>query len=606
MTSAYVLILAILVLGGLLATMGDRLGTKVGKARLSLFGLRPKQTATVVTIITGFTIAASTLGILFATSKSLRIGIFRLDDKLKQLREARKELTQVTIEKNKVEAELAKAREQQIIAQQQLDAIDESLQSVLDKQAETQAELSQTQSQLNQVQTDFQQAKTELSQIESKFERAQTQLTQVTEQAQTLREEIEQLQAERQQLMEKGEQVRMTIAQRDRELSAKKQQLDLQKQELDRQKLLLEEQKRQLAQQAIEIAAQEQEIQRQQQEMAAQNQEIAAQQQELIDQEKEIAAQERDITRQQRAIVQQEEEMAQQQLAIDRQEREIAQQQQRIIQQEQEIVLQEEEIAQRELEIVDQEQAIAAQNQEIAQQTKLLKELGNQQAFLQREVQNLERDFQLLREGTVAVRRNQVLASGVIRVLKPASAPQAAKELLEQANLAAINLVLPGTTQNKEQVISITDAEVKQLIEQIDDGRDYVVRILSAANYLLGERQVDVFADAVPNQAIFERGEVVATTSVTPSKMSAEQIRERIDLLLAAANFRARRSGILSDSIQIGDGRLVNLIEFINRLEEYDEPTTLQAIAAERTYTAGPLKIELAVIQKGQMIFPDE
>ncbi|HEY9836231.1 MAG TPA: DUF3084 domain-containing protein, partial [Vampirovibrionales bacterium] len=86
MTSAYVLILAVLVLGGLLATLGDRLGTKVGKARLSLFGLRPRQTATVVTIVTGLMIAASTLSILFATSKSLRVGVFQLDEKLKELR----------------------------------------------------------------------------------------------------------------------------------------------------------------------------------------------------------------------------------------------------------------------------------------------------------------------------------------------------------------------------------------------------------------------------------------------------------------------------------------------------------------------------------------
>ena len=41
MTTGYILILATLLLGGVIATVGDRLGTKVGKARLSLFNLRP-------------------------------------------------------------------------------------------------------------------------------------------------------------------------------------------------------------------------------------------------------------------------------------------------------------------------------------------------------------------------------------------------------------------------------------------------------------------------------------------------------------------------------------------------------------------------------------
>ncbi len=57
----YTLILAILVLGGLIATVGDRLGSRIGKARLSIFKLRPRTTATVVTIVTGALISASTL-----------------------------------------------------------------------------------------------------------------------------------------------------------------------------------------------------------------------------------------------------------------------------------------------------------------------------------------------------------------------------------------------------------------------------------------------------------------------------------------------------------------------------------------------------------------
>lgn len=106
MTSAYVLIAAVLLLGGLLAALGDRLGTKVGKARLRLFNLRPRQTAVVVTVATGTMIAASTLGILFATSKSLRQGVFVLDDIFKELGKAREDLANVAKQKQQVEEEL--------------------------------------------------------------------------------------------------------------------------------------------------------------------------------------------------------------------------------------------------------------------------------------------------------------------------------------------------------------------------------------------------------------------------------------------------------------------------------------------------------------------
>ncbi|MBK4728630.1 DUF3084 domain-containing protein [Oxynema sp. CENA135] len=543
MTSAYVLILAVLVLGGLLATLGDRLGTKVGKARLSLFKLRPRQTATVVTIVTGIVIAASTLGILFALSESLRVGVFRLDDKLKQLRQVSKSLTDVTNAKERVEAELAEAREEQIQAQQQLDAINQSLQSAIEKQTQTQARLQQTQtelqttqSQLAEIETDYQQAKTQLSAIESKFERTQNQLQKVSQEAQIRRREVQNLENERSQLTQELEQVRFQIEQRDRELARTQGQLERQKQQLEVQEL-------ELLRQQIEVQRQELAITRQQQEIQAQTQQI------------------------------------------DRQKQQISQQTQ---------------------EIQQQKQEIQQQEANIASQKQLLGELAQQQAVLQREVQILERDFQLLREGTVALRRNQVLASGVVRVLKPEGAREAARQLLLEANRAALEMIQPGTPSENEWAIAIPEADLEQLIQSIDDGKDYVVRILSAANYLLGEKQVDVFADVVVNQAIFQKDEVVASASLSGEPISEKEIQERLDLLIAAANFRARRSGIVADTIQIGDGSIARLIEFMKGLSPEKDNVVLQAIAAETAYTIGPLRIQWVVVQNGQPIFRSE
>ena len=47
------LILVLAVVGGVIAFIGDRLGTRIGKRRLSIFGLRPRHTAVVVTVFTG-------------------------------------------------------------------------------------------------------------------------------------------------------------------------------------------------------------------------------------------------------------------------------------------------------------------------------------------------------------------------------------------------------------------------------------------------------------------------------------------------------------------------------------------------------------------------
>ena len=59
--------------------MGDKLGTKIGKRRMSLFGLRPKHTSIIVTIVTGLLVAAATVGVLTFTSQSVRTALFGKD-----------------------------------------------------------------------------------------------------------------------------------------------------------------------------------------------------------------------------------------------------------------------------------------------------------------------------------------------------------------------------------------------------------------------------------------------------------------------------------------------------------------------------------------------
>ncbi|MCT0200197.1 DUF3084 domain-containing protein [Synechococcus sp. CS-1325] len=94
--SGWLLILALLVLGGVLATLGDRLGSRIGKARLSLFNLRPRNTAVLITVLTGSLISAISLGLMLAVSERLRVGLFELDALQLKLREGRTALDRST------------------------------------------------------------------------------------------------------------------------------------------------------------------------------------------------------------------------------------------------------------------------------------------------------------------------------------------------------------------------------------------------------------------------------------------------------------------------------------------------------------------------------
>lgn len=435
MSSGLILIFAVLLLGGVIATVGDRIGTKVGKARLSLFNLRPRKTATLVTILTGVAVAASTLGILIGTSGPLRTGIFEYEriqrDRRRaeaDLESAQGELKAARTEKTKIETELGKARSDRTIAQQQLSETNASLQSATSERDKA-----------NQIRA---QAQSGLSQAQNELQRNQAQLATVNRQAATLRLDIGQLQAERRRVIAQGE------------------------------------------------------------------------------------------------------------------------------------------------------EEIRAKNAVIREREDRLKVLEAQQEFLGREIAKLERESEGLRRGSVAIQRGQVLSSAIVRIVDPTAAQQAVDQLLREANRVATQRARPGSRQ-QEQIILITKAEVEQLANQINDGKDYVVRVLSAANYLTGEAPIQVVAEAVPNQVLFNKGDLVASTSIDPTRVTDSDIQQRINLLLAAATFRARRLGMLTDTVEIG--RVQNLITFIEKLKTYTQTVELRAIAASPTFTAGPLTVELEI-----------
>ncbi|NUN65030.1 DUF3084 domain-containing protein [Pseudanabaena biceps] len=196
--AGYTLILAILILGGMIATLGDRIGTKVGKARLSIFNLRPRDTATVVTIATGGMISASTLGILLLLSGQLRDGLFRLES-------IRSELSSSQEQKKKIETELSAAKTEQEKAQQSLEQINKSLVQAVRKQSETQKLLQA---------------------VESKFAKADEDLQKASQQEMDLRDRIQSLTAEQENLQAESLQLRdekvkiaseLTSISRDRE-----------------------------------------------------------------------------------------------------------------------------------------------------------------------------------------------------------------------------------------------------------------------------------------------------------------------------------------------------------------------------------------------------
>ncbi len=90
------------VMGGIIAFIADKLGSKIGKKKLSVFGLRPHDTSVLLTVLSGVLIALFSVGILAISSESARTALFGME-------KLQKELSRLTSEKTTAEKEYDKA-----------------------------------------------------------------------------------------------------------------------------------------------------------------------------------------------------------------------------------------------------------------------------------------------------------------------------------------------------------------------------------------------------------------------------------------------------------------------------------------------------------------
>src|SRR5262249_42669537 len=73
------------IMGGIIAYTGDLIGRRFGKKRISLFKLRPKNTAILITSFTGVFISGLTTGTLFMVLRPVREIILDGENAIRQL-----------------------------------------------------------------------------------------------------------------------------------------------------------------------------------------------------------------------------------------------------------------------------------------------------------------------------------------------------------------------------------------------------------------------------------------------------------------------------------------------------------------------------------------
>ena len=102
-------ILSLIIASAVLSVLGDSVGSKWGKKRVSIFGLRPKYTSRLITAITGAMIAVGILTVMAVLSQDVRTALFGMKLLSRQLYDLQFKLTQNEKSTEQMRSSLAEA-----------------------------------------------------------------------------------------------------------------------------------------------------------------------------------------------------------------------------------------------------------------------------------------------------------------------------------------------------------------------------------------------------------------------------------------------------------------------------------------------------------------
>jgi len=164
------LIIALVAVSGLIAYVGDIVGRRMGRKRLSLFGLRPRHTAIVISVAAGMLITLLTLGAAMSVSRDVKDGFLRVAQMRQERTVLSHRLASLDGQLKRQEREFERVRQASEAQLEALNAVEADLE-------ETKGELAEARAALRQEQVKLARASAQVKEREAVVERQTRLLT---------------------------------------------------------------------------------------------------------------------------------------------------------------------------------------------------------------------------------------------------------------------------------------------------------------------------------------------------------------------------------------------------------------------------------------------
>ena len=186
MTGGITLILVLALMGGLIAYLGDKLGSKIGKKRLRLFGLRPHDTSVLMTILSGILVAALTITVLTISSKEVRTALFGM-------KKMRAEIASLTTARDQANQELSAQNAKIQELDQKITEATASADAAKKQEAAAKAQMAPAQAPMQQARADLGALQARYNEANARLQQAQAQVKEAEAARDKLQQDVKSL-----------------------------------------------------------------------------------------------------------------------------------------------------------------------------------------------------------------------------------------------------------------------------------------------------------------------------------------------------------------------------------------------------------------------------
>ncbi len=536
---AYTLTLIILLvsLAGVIAYAGDRLGTFIGKKRLSLLGMRPKRSGQIIGIAAGVIIMLTTLGISSLAFREAAAVLLRAQQSAKHLRALQQEKEQLNVELTDLKQEVVSFQQDVVFFRQELRQTRQNLRAVVNERDNAQGKLEKVNDQLASAQETLQK-------VEAELKNAQSERKSALEAAKVAQEEMLTLQTQ--------------VSEAEERLSSAAQQLVTLQVQLRTSQDALQNSQSQLEQVETDLTATLEELSLQQRLIAdlkfkGQNTRanltiLQWQAQELQDRILNLTVQAAELRQQNNSLT-----VANEVLAKDNHSLEVA------------------------------NQALEGENSNLQEQIVTLNQELDKSG---EELEKARKEVLTFSKRALSFEEGELIYNGIISASETNKAYKQFMDIVEEVN----NITLSRGAGK----IKIANEDIAKLIEQVVNSSKEDVVTFTASNYHIGPTQVNIALEASENRKIADAGQLISSHQFFIAADSPkETIRNEVNRLNSKTNSNLHSMGMLATTAPS-----VNEVgEFSNLLSQLSGTVVIGTVAEDEIYIGEEASVCFVVLR---------